>query len=91
MAQVKFVVDEELLNRFERAVIERRGKIEFAPEVEEALRLYIEKYEGKRGAGDDGGRDDPLIAAIGAVSTEKKKDGERRSALLDLKELEAHP
>ncbi|MGA2663359.1 MAG: hypothetical protein ABSF83_00240 [Nitrososphaerales archaeon] len=91
MAQVKFIVDEELLKRFKQVVIERRGKIELTPEGEEALRLYIEKYEGRRGAGDDGGRDDPLIAAIGAISTEKKRKGGRRSALLDLKELEARP
>jgi hypothetical protein len=83
MVQVKFVVDEELLKRFKQTVIKRRGKIELTPEGEEALRLYIQKYENP---GDARGGRDPLAAAIGAIST-----GKRRSALRDLKELEAHP
>ena len=82
MAQVKFVVDDELLKRFKQIVIRRRGKIELTSEGEEALKLYIQKYgydEDRRVR-----RRDPLLAAIGAIST-----GKKRSALVDLKELEA--
>ena len=83
MAQVKFVVDEELLKRFKQVVIKRRGKIELTPEGEEALKLYIQKYENP--AAPNGGLDS-LHAAIGAIST-----GKKRSALRDLKELESNP
>ena len=82
MAQVKFVIDEQLLRRFKQIVIKRRGKIELTPEGEEAIRLYIKKYEDlerKHGEGD------PLLAAVGALRTNKA-----RSALKDLKELESH-
>jgi len=81
MAQVKFVVDEELLKKFKQIVIKRRGKIELTPEGEEAIRLYVKKYEN---LGRRGGRD-PLVSAIGAV-----RSGKTRSALKDLKELESH-
>ena len=83
MAQVKFVVDEELLKRFKQIVIKRRGKIELTPEGEEALKLYIQKYEN---LGSSSRGIDSLNAAIGAIST-----GKKRSALQDLKELESHP
>jgi hypothetical protein len=84
MAQVKFVVDEELLKRFKQVVIKRRGKIELTPEGEEALKLYIQRYGDTEGGNGEG--PDPLNAAIGAIRT-----GKRRSALRDLKELEASP
>jgi len=84
MAQVKFIVDEELLKRFKQVVIRKRGKIELTPEGEEALRLYIQKYENLESR--PRAEPDPLTEAIGAVST-----GRRRSALEDLKEMEAHP
>jgi hypothetical protein len=84
MAQVKFVVDDELLKKFKQIVIKKHGKINLTPEGEEAIRLYIKKYEDleKRSHG----AEDPLITAIGAIRTAKA-----RSALHDLKELEAHP
>jgi hypothetical protein len=82
MAQVKFIVDEQLLKKFKQIVIKRRGKIELTPEGEEAIRLYVKKYEHPEGKK---GKDDPLVAAIGAVRT-----GKARSALKDLKELESH-
>lgn len=84
MAQVKFVVDDELLKKFKQTVIKRRGKIELTPEGEEALRLYIQKYEDSGNA--HSGGPDPLSAIIGSLRT-----GKKRSALSDLKELEAHP
>jgi hypothetical protein len=83
MAQVKFVIDDELLKKFKQIVIKKHGKIDLTPEGEEAIRLYIKKYEDleKR----SGGADDPLITAIGIVRT-----GKARSALYDLKDLEVH-
>ncbi len=81
MAQVKFVVDEELLKKFKQIVIKRRGKIELTPEGEEAIRLYVKKYEDLERKHAES---DPLIEAIGAVRT-----GKRRNALKDLKELES--
>jgi hypothetical protein len=84
MAQVKFVIDDELLKKFKQIVIRRRGKIELTPEGEDAIRLYIEKYEG---AADGKPRGiDSLARAIGAIRT-----GRVRSALQDLKDLEANP
>jgi hypothetical protein len=84
MAQVKFVVDDELLKKFKQIVIKRRGKIELTPEGEEALRLYIQKYESSESGPGEG--PDPLSAIIGSLRT-----GKARSALSDLKELEASP
>ncbi len=82
MAQVKFVVNEELLRKFKQIVLAKHGKIELTPEGEEALRLYISKYgsliEGRhRGGGS-------LAKVIGAVTS-----GGTRNALRDLKELES--
>jgi hypothetical protein len=84
MAQVKFVIDDELLKKFKQIVIKRRGKIELTPEGEDAIRLYIEKYGST--LDHEPNRVDPLKASIGAVHT-----GKRRNALKDLKELETRP
>ncbi len=83
MPQVKFVVDEQLLKKFKQIVIRRRGKIELTPEGEEAIRLYVRKYEDLEE--EQRGKGDPLLAAIGAIRTAKT-----RNALIDLKELESH-
>jgi hypothetical protein len=84
MAQVKFVIDDELLKKFKQIVIKRRGKIELTPEGEDAIRLYIEKYGSV--LDDEPRRVDPLRGAIGVIHT-----GKDRNALKDLKELEAQP
>ena len=84
MAQVKFVIDDELLKKFKQIVIKRRGKIELTPEGEDAIRLYIEKYGNA--LDDEPRRSDPLKRAIGAIHT-----GKGRNALKDLKDLEAQP
>ena len=83
VAQVKFVIDDELLRKFKQIVIKKRGKIELTPEGEDAIRLYIMKYEGLITS--PGGKD-PLAKAIGSIRT-----GKVRSALDDLKELESRP
>lgn len=83
VAQVKFVIDDELLRKFKQIVIKKRGKIELTPEGEDAIRLYIKKYEGLITSP---GEKDPLAKAIGSIRT-----GKVRSALDDLKELESMP
>jgi hypothetical protein len=76
MAQVKFVIDDQLLKKFKQIVIRKRGKIELTPE-EDAIRLYVEKY---RGLIEERPREgEPLAQAIGALNT-----GTTRSALEDL-------
>ena len=82
MAQVKFVIDDELLKKFMQIVIRRRGKMELTPEGEDAIRLYIAKYEALLAPVDC--EEDPLSGAIGALRT-----GKARSALRELKELES--
>ncbi len=84
MAQVKFVIDDELLKKFKQIVIKKHGKLDLTPEGEEAIRLYIKRHEEREERSH--GAEDPLITAIGAIRT-----GRARSALHDLKELEAHP
>jgi hypothetical protein len=84
MAQVKFVIDDQLLRTFKQIVIKKRGKIELTPEGEDAIRLYIERY---RGLIEERPREsEPLADAIGAVRTRRT-----RSALDDLKRLESEP
>ena len=84
MAQVKFVIDDQLLKKFKQIVIRKRGKIELTPEGEDAIRLYVEKY---RGLIEERSREgEPLADAIGALNTRRT-----RSALDDLKRLESEP
>lgn len=84
MAQVKFVIDDELLKKFKQIVIKKHGKIKLTPEGEDAIRLYVEKYEGLITSSPS--RKDPLARAIGSIHS-----GKVRSALDDLKELESRP
>jgi len=86
MAQIKFLVNDELAKRFKQTVLAKRGKMESSREGEEALKLYLEKNEDfvpseitKRSR-----KTDPIIQIIGAVKT-----GKRRSALEDVKMLES--
>jgi hypothetical protein len=83
LAQVKFEVEDELLEKFRQIVIRKHGKLELAIEGEEAIRLYVRKYEsliknpkGKRS----------LARAIGMIES-----GVPRNALEDLKKLESDP
>ncbi|TLY05895.1 MAG: hypothetical protein E6K95_00785 [Thaumarchaeota archaeon] len=81
MAQLKFVLDDDLVKKFKQIVIAKHGKIELSSEGEEAIRLYVNKYEhaltkSKQEA-------DPLKRVIGAIKSPKPSD-----ALEDLKRLE---
>ena len=45
MAQIKIVAAEETIEKFKRIVLTKHGKLELSAEGEEALKLYIKKYE----------------------------------------------
>lgn len=81
MPQLKFIVDEELLRKFKQIVLAKHGKIELRPEGEDAIKLYIKKYEQLVEPRVDG---DPLSQVIGAVKMRK-----RSNALSDLKRLDS--
>jgi hypothetical protein len=83
MGQIKIVAADETLERFKRIVLTKHGKLELSAEGEEALKLYIKKYEKLLGGMVPPG-DDPLrrICGIGRSS-------ERHNVLMDLKRLEA--
>jgi hypothetical protein len=82
-AQVKIVASNDTIERFKRIVLAKRGKLELSAEGEEALRLYIKKYENLLGGICPPERD-PLarICGIGRSSS-------RHNVLKDLRKLEA--
>ena len=82
-AQVKIIASNETIERFKRIVLAKRGKLELSVEGEEALRLYIKKYESLLG-GLCAPERDPLakICGIGRSSA-------RHNVLRDLEKLEA--
>jgi predicted SnoaL-like aldol condensation-catalyzing enzyme len=84
MAQVKFVIDDELLKKFKQIVIKKHGKIQLTSEGEDAIRLYIKKYERLITNAPPG--KDPLVKVIGSVRT-----GKAHNVLRELKELESNP
>ena len=83
MEQVKIVASKDTIEKFKRIVLAKHGKLELSAEGEEALRLYIKKYEGLLG-GLCPPDEDPLrkICGIGRSS-------ERHNVLRDLELLEA--
>lgn len=76
--QLKFVVDDALAERFKRAVLARRGKLELSREGAEALRLYLREAARPRRRN----LHDPLLDAVGIGASRA-----RRSALADKKRL----
>lgn len=74
--QLKFVVDSSLAERFKRAVLAKRGKLELSREAEEALRLYLER-EAREPA--PRRTKDPLLAVIGICAS----SGPKPNALAD--------
>ncbi len=82
MAQLKFVIDDDLLKKFKQIVLAKHGKIELTLEGEEAVRLYVNKYEHltTRSVREV----DSLVGVIGAI-----RSGKSHNALKDLKRLEA--
>ncbi len=83
MAQIKIIAAEDTIEKFKRIVLVKHGKLELSAEGEEALRLYIRKYEKLLGSMVPP-EEDPLkdICGIG-------RSAEKHNALTDLKRLEA--
>lgn len=44
-AQVKILASDETVEKFKRIVLAKHGKLELSAEGEEALKLYVKKYE----------------------------------------------
>ncbi len=82
MAQIKFVVDDELAKEFKQMVLAKHGKLELSTEGEAALRLYLEKNSLTESEAAKKG--EHLANIIGAV-----KSVGRHDALEDLRRLEA--
>ena len=83
MAQIKILAADETIDKFKRIVLAKHGKLELSAEGEEALKLYIKKYEKLLG-GMVPPDQDPLkkLSSIGRSS-------QRHNVLRELERLEA--
>jgi len=81
MAQIRIVVSKEIAEKFKKIVLAKHGKLELDIEGEEALKLYVLKYEHLLLKPSP--RDDPLKDIIGIGSS-----SEKRNVLEDLERLE---
>ena len=83
MAQIKIIAADHTIEKFKKIVLAKHGKLELSAEGEEALKLYIKKYEKILG-GMLPPEEDPLgrICGIG-------KSQDRHNVLKDLERLEA--
>jgi hypothetical protein len=82
MAQVKIIASNDTIDRFKRIVLAKHGKLELSVEGEEALRLYIKKYESLLGGLCPPERD-PLTKICGI-----SRSSARHNVLKDLEKLE---
>jgi len=82
MAQIKIVAPTEVIEKFKKIVLAKHGKLELSVEGEEALRLYIRKYEYLLHELLSP-EDDPLKEIVGSGCS-----SERRNVLKDLERLE---
>ncbi len=82
-AQIKIVAQEETIEKFKRIVLAKHGKLQVSSEGEEALKLYIRKYERLLGTMVPP-EEDPL-RKINGIGKSKK----RYNVLEDLKLVEA--
>ncbi|HZY94349.1 MAG TPA: hypothetical protein VFE98_05735 [Candidatus Bathyarchaeia archaeon] len=82
MAQIKIVAANETIDKFKRIVLAKHGKLELSAEGEEALSLYISKYQSLLGSMVPPDKD-PLkgICGIGRSSA-------RHNVLRDIEHLE---
>ncbi|MBS7623909.1 hypothetical protein KEJ39_09620 [Candidatus Bathyarchaeota archaeon] len=83
MPQLKIVASEETVSKFKKIVLAKHGKLELSAEGEEALRLYIKKYERLLG-GLCAPEQDPLTQICGLGRSQ-----DRHNVLKDLEKLEA--
>jgi len=83
MPQIKIITSNEVVERFKRIVLAKHGKLELSIEGEEALKLYVKKYEHLLYDLITPDKD-PLskICGIG-------RSAERRNVLADLETLES--
>jgi hypothetical protein len=83
MAQIKILAADETIDKFKRIVLAKHGKLELSAEGEEALKLYVKKYEKLLG-GMVPPDQDPLrkLSSIGRSS-------QRHNVLRELERLEA--
>jgi hypothetical protein len=77
MAQIKFVVPDDLAERFKRAVLRKHGKLALSAEGAKAMQMYLEQ---DRPPASSKPRPDPLLSAIGLATS---KGRARPSALRD--------
>jgi len=49
MAQIMILASQKTIDKFKRIALAKYGKLELSAEGEEALRLYIKRYEGRLG------------------------------------------
>ena len=82
MAQVKIIASDDTIERFKKIVLAKRGKLELSAEGEEALRLYIKKYENLLGGLCPPDKD-PLTRICGI-----SRSATRHNVLRDLEKLE---
>ena len=82
MAQIKFVVEDDLAERFKRAVLKKHGKLALSAEGAKALQLYLDQAGPSQRATED--QPDPLLGAIGAATS---KGNTRPNALQDKQRL----
>lgn len=83
LAQIKIVANDETAEKFKRIVLAKHGKLELSAEGEEALKLYIKKYERLLG-GMVPPEEDPLRKICGIGRSSK-----RHNVMRDLELLEA--
>lgn len=76
MAQLKFVVADDLADRFKRAVLNKRGKLALSDEGAKAIQLYLDQASSAQ-VGASG--PDPLLGAIGVATS----NGRTRPSALD--------
>ena len=82
MAQIKILADQSTIEKFKRIVLAKHGKLELSAEGEEALKLYVKKYERLLGE-ITSPEEDPLRKLSGIAPSK-----ERHNVLRELKKLE---
>jgi len=83
VGQIKIVAADDTIDKFKRIVLAKDGKLELSAEGEEALSLYIRKYEKLLG-GIVPPDEDPLKTICGIGRSKG-----RHNVLKDLERLEA--
>jgi len=82
MPQIKIVALHEVIEKFKKIVLAKHGKLELSLEGEEALKLYIQKYEHLL-HGLPSPENEPLKEIVGLGCS-----SERRNVFKDLEKLE---